>query len=399
MRVPRRLITFAAVVIVLGGLLGGTFYQKKQQIEKAKADSAAGRVTSVPPGSTTSATAAFAAGVAIAVEGEKVVKDTLILYVSASGQAVPLRQVAISAEASGRIAWMGVRENDAVQQGQLVMQLDTTEFLMAIERAQNGLNSANASFRAVTIQDDMIKDAAVRASRDSAARIQSGLENAQLALRQAKMEFERTRVRAPFTGRVADMLAAPGQRVGAGTELFKLVEINPIRVEIQVLEADVGLLAPGRRARLTFSAYPNEEFAGIVETINPRVDQQTRTAKVTVSVPNQRGLLLPGMYARARVEARKFPNRIIIPRAAVLTRSNGDMVFVYNPKSETEGKAEWRYVTTGLGNDELVEIIEHPDTKMVAPGDIVLTGGHYTIAHDALVRIVEKARAAGGRPD
>jgi multidrug efflux pump subunit AcrA (membrane-fusion protein) len=103
------------------------------------------------------------------------------------------------------------------------------------------------------------------------------------------------------------------------------------------------------------------------------------------------------MYARVSLEARKFPNRILVPRAAILERDRRTMLFVYEG-DESGGPAKWRYVTTGLQNDSLVEIVQHPETEMVRPGEIVLTDGHYTLVHDARVRLVENVREAGGRP-
>jgi RND family efflux transporter MFP subunit len=398
MRVPRRFLSVSLTILAIVGVGGGTWYTKMKR-DKAKADSTQPRPTT-PGGaaSATSATDQFATGVAIAVEGAKVVKDTLVLYIDASGQAEPLRQIPITAEASGRIVSLAYRESDVVTAGSLVMALDTIDFAFALQQAKIALQQAQAQYQEATLTDDLIPDKAVRAARDTAARIRSGLEAAKIRLQQAQMDYARAQTRAPFNGRAADVKVALGQKVGAGTEIMKLIEMDPIRVTAQVLEGDVGLLARGRKARVTFAAYPGQTFIGTVETINPMVDQGTRTARVSILVPNSKGQILPGMYARAKIEARKFADRIIVPRAAVLTRSNGEMLFVYNPDG-AEGIAEWRYVTTGLGNDELVEIIENADTKMVKPGEIVLTGGHYTLAHGTRVKVVEKATANGGRPN
>ncbi|MEJ2218817.1 MAG: hypothetical protein P8099_19710, partial [Gemmatimonadota bacterium] len=70
------------------------------------------------------------------------------------------------------------------------------------------------------------------------------------------------------------------------------------------------------------------------------------------------------------------------------------MLFVYE-----DGYAKWRYVTTGLENEDYVEIVPNPETEMVKPGEIVLTDGHYTLIHDARVRLVDDVKAAGGRPN
>src|SRR5690606_32926474 len=127
-------------------------------------------------------------------------------------------------------------------------------------------------------------------------------------------------------------------------------------------------------------------------------DRQTRTAKVTVSVPNPEGRILPGMYARVSLEARRFADRILVPRSAILERDRRTMLFVYEG-DERGGLSKWRYVTTGLENESQVEIVANPDTDMVQPGEIVLTDGHYTLIHDARVRLVDDVRAAGGRPN
>jgi len=104
------------------------------------------------------------------------------------------------------------------------------------------------------------------------------------------------------------------------------------------------------------------------------------------------------MYARVSIEAREFPDRLMVPRAAILERDRRNMLFVYEPGEQNQGLAKWRYVTTGLMNDSLVEILANPETDMVEPGEIVLTDGHYTLIHDARVRLVESVRAEGGRP-
>jgi len=103
------------------------------------------------------------------------------------------------------------------------------------------------------------------------------------------------------------------------------------------------------------------------------------------------------MYARVSLEARRFPDRILVPRAAVLERDRRTMLFAFEGDGNT-GLAKWRYVTTGLANDSVVEIVPNSETEMVIPGERVLVDGHYTLIHDARVRIVANVRESGGRP-
>jgi len=186
----------------------------------------------------------------------------------------------------------------------------------------------------------------------------------------------------------------PGQWVRTGDELMTIVDLDPIKVEVQVLESEVGFVSPGRRAAISFAAFPGETFTGTVQTINPVVDEATRTARVTVLVPNPARRILPGMYARVSLEARRFPDRVLVPRTAVLERDVDRRTLVFVNES---GVAKWRYVTTGLGNATHVEIVEDGETQGVQPGETVLTDGHFTLTDGARVRIVESVRQAEGR--
>ena len=237
----------------------------------------------------------------------------------------------------------------------------------------------------------------MRQERAAAARVRSGVEAAEVRLRRAQLDLSRTRTAAPIGGRVASLKVVPGQWVRTGEELMTIVALDPIRVEVQVLESEIAHLTPGRRANVTFAAFPGETFTGRIQTINPIVESGTRTARVTALVNNPGGRILPGMYARVSLEARRYADRLLVPRSAILERDRRAMLFVYEPGAQ-DGLAKWRYVTTGLQNDSLVEIVPSEETESVEPGETVLTEGHYTLIHDARVRLVDDVRGSGGRP-
>jgi RND family efflux transporter MFP subunit len=238
------------------------------------------------------------------------------------------------------------------------------------------------------LSDDPQEDPEVRRERERLARARSGLDQAEVTLRERQLELERATVRAPFPGRIANLEVVEGQHLSPGGELMTVVDLDPIKVEVQVLEAEVGYLQEGRRASVTFAAFPGETFNGRIETINPVVDPDTRTARVTVMLRNSDGRIKPGMYARISLEAQNFPDRILVPRSSILERDRRTMLFVLE-----DGRAKWRYVTQGLESDLLVEIVANEETSMVEPGEIVLTNGHFYLVHDAVVRLVESVAA------
>ena len=352
--------------------------------------------TARPPRPSTSASGSFSTDVAIPVSGVAAVRDTLVVSVTAAGQAEGWKKTVVVAQVTGRIASLPVRENDGVGPGRLLVGLDAAEYGLAVEEAQASLRQAQAAYREATLLDDEIRDARVRAERAAFARSKTGVDAAEVRLRRAELDLSRTRLTAPFAGRVATLKVVPGQWVRAGDELMTIVSLDPIRVEVQVLESEVGLLQPGRKARVSFAAFP-QPFSGTVETINPVVESGTRTARVTVVVPNPGGRILPGMYARVSLEAQRFADRVLVPRSAVLERDRRSMLFVYDGQG-SQGTAKWRYVTTGLQNGQLVEIVPNTDTDSVKPGEVVLTEGHYTLIHDARVRLTDDVKESGGEP-
>ena len=397
MRVTRRAVGLAVAFLTIAALGGFTFLRMRaaDAADGGDADSTAvGRRVAAAD----SAGAGRASDVAIPVEGEEVVRDTLVVSVTATGQAAALRQVVLAAQVAGRVTQLPVRESDRVGSGGLVAALDADEYRIALEEAKASQRTSEATFREQTLFDDRITDAALRAERQRTARAKSGLERAELAVEKAELDLRRTRLAAPFAGQVADVKVVPGQFVRAGDELATIVDLDPIRVEVQVLESEVGFLGQGRRAQVTFAAFPGETFTGTIQTINPMVDQTTRTARVTVQVPNPARRILPGMYARVSLEARRFPDRVLVPRRAVLERDvdRRTLVFVYDGDSRG-GTAKWRYVTTGLGNATHVEIVDDPDVQGVKPGEVVLTDGHETLTDGARVRVVANVKQDEGR--
>lgn len=393
----RRTLSLVTLVLILVVLAGGVWWRLGGKADAATPDTSADSTTANLP--QTAGTEQFSTSVPQPVRGAEVVRDTLWIRVNASGQAEAYRRAELAAQVEGVVESVSVRESQQVDGSSPLLQIDTTEYALGVAQAQADLRAAEADYRQLVLFDDEITDPAVREERERIARSRSGLDQKEVALRQAQLKLARSRVQAPFAGRVADLKVVEGQHVTTGTELMTVVDLDPIKVEVQVLEAELGFLGAGRRAEVRFAAYPGEVFTGTVETINPVVDPESRTGRVTVLLHNGDQRIKPGMYAEVSLDAEALPDRILVPRAAILERGEGrrrTMLFVYEG-DERQGLAKWRYVKTGRENEEYVEILPS-DEGMVEPGETVLVDGHAYLAHDTPVRLVEDVAAEGGRP-
>jgi membrane fusion protein (multidrug efflux system) len=395
MSFSKRALTVVTVMMVLGVAGAGIWWRLRPEPESGPGQG--GDESS--PVEVASASSEFSADVPQPVTGVVAVRDTLWITVNANGQAEAFRRTAVTAQVEGVVQAIPVRENQRVPGGAPILQIDTLELALALAEARAALADAQAQFQARTLFDDELTDPEVRRRREEVARSSSGLNAAEVRLRQAELQMERATVRAPFPGRVADLQAVQGAWVTPGAELMTVVQLDPIKVEVQVLERELGYLQEGRRARVTFSAFPGETFEGRIESINPVVDPQERTGRVTVHLPNADGRIKPGMYADVQLDAESFPDRILVPRSAILERGEGrrrTMLFVYEQEGE-RGLAKWRYVTTGKESERLIEIVPS-DEGIVEPGEVVLVDGHHYLAHDTPVRLVENPAVEGGRP-
>lgn len=336
------------------------------------------------------ALSAFPTDLAEGVEGAEVIQGTLTLTVTASGEAEAWRRALLAAEVGGIVDRVAVREADRVARGEVVAALDAGDQQLALADARALVREAEGEY-GVRLLFDGDLPADVRRDREAAVRLHSGLERASIQLRRAQLDLERTRIRAPFEGLVASLNVVQGQRVTPGSELMTVLDIDPITIRAHVLESDLPQLARGGAAEVRFSAFPDKTFTGRIETINPLVDQQTRSARVTIRLPNPAGLILPGMYARVTLDSRRLADRTLVPRRAILERDGRTMLFVHE-----DGRARWRYVTTGMSNEEYVEIVNDPGSDGVAVGEVVLTDGHFALIHGARIRLMEDSDGEAG---
>jgi len=204
--------------------------------------------------------------------------------------------------------------------------------------------------------------------------VRYNLHNHYALVKQAEQKLKQCIIKAPFSGIVSDIQVYPGAGVSPGTGLLTLTDLSRMRVEIDVLETDLQYIHPG--TPFQFVDLPADTFH--VEAILPEIDSQTRCGKAIAVIPNENIRYKDGQKAIVKLVKQVYRDRLVVPRSAILTRNDRDLVFVVK-----NGIAKWQYVSTGVGNTDLIEILEG-----VSAGDTVVTGRHYSLAHDVPVDVI-----------
>jgi cobalt-zinc-cadmium efflux system membrane fusion protein len=184
-------------------------------------------------------------------------------------------------------------------------------------------------------------------------------------------------VSAPSAGVITGRSVNLGQVVSMGQELFVVTDLSQVWVIGDLYEQDFQTVHVGAEATLTTPAYPTLTLRGRVSYIDPRVDPQTRTAKVRMEVPNAEGRLRLGMYVTLTFTTPGAEHTVLISRSAVQTIGGRQVVFV--PAPDEEGKFLARTVQLGPLHGDRVAV-----RSGVQPGEVVVTEGSFFLRAEML---------------
>ncbi|MBP7459687.1 MAG: efflux RND transporter periplasmic adaptor subunit [Candidatus Delongbacteria bacterium] len=348
----------------------------------------------------------------------KVIRGELIQYVQAGGVTEAVNQAEVKAQVGGEVIEVCAHNGDEVSAGRIVIRLDNRRYLATLKQCESNLvraqieysllkrdagngnhnaqvppesetryRQAEIDYQAGRItesewlaakRDRMSAGIMAGTKQEEALAQQSGLASAEAQYELASLDAEHCLIKAPFNGVIGNCDIHTGETVTAGQTLFSLVDLSRLDIKLEALETDIGHIKPGWEVKLNFPAFADRHFKARIIGVNPLVDPTTRTCKVTARLENPEGLLKSGMYGTARMAVRRYSDKLLVPRAAVLVRDQRKLVFAVR-----NGKAFWCYVETGLENDDWIEVVS--STFDLKEGESVIVDGHFALAHDTPV--------------
>lgn len=163
-----------------------------------------------------------------------------------------------------------------------------------------------------------------------------------------------TTVRAPYAGYVSNRPVAVGEYVTPASAVATVLRTNPIKLQLQVAEADAPFIAQGMGVSLEVDAYKDKKFAGTVSAVNPAIDPVSRAATVEVQVENGDNALRVGMFATARIVRQGASTSVFVPRSAVFGDQNTQSYRVFVIQGDV---AKLRVVQIGTEEGDTVQIL------------------------------------------
>jgi multidrug efflux pump subunit AcrA (membrane-fusion protein) len=200
-------------------------------------------------------------------------------------------------------------------------------------------------------------DAAANNARQNNQAIKSAeanVEAAQAQVRTAEQAVADTVVRAPFAGYVSERQVAVGEFVSTASVLATLLRTNPIKIQIQVAEADVPAVTLGRGVSVEVQAYRDRRFGGTVTSVNPAVDIASRSAVVEASIENGDNALRAGMFGSARITREGGTIGVFVPKSAVY---NDQATQSFRAFVIVDGVAKLRVLQLGIEEGDSYQIV------------------------------------------
>ena len=356
--------------------------------------------------------------------------------VLASGTLAADDQVVLGVKVAGRLAELGVDLGSRVKKGQVVARIDPGDYRLRVDQAIAALQQARARLglrpdgtddgvdpeatalvrqaRAVLDEAKLTRersdrlleqaliaraqvDAAEAALKVAEGRYQDAIEevrNRQAILAQRRSELELARQQladtalvSPIDGAVGQRQASVGEYLAPGAPVATLVRLHPLRLRVAVPEREAPAVQVGQTVKVTVEGDPTEH-GGRVARLSPAIQEQNRTLTIEAEIPNERGLLRPGSFARVSIITQAAQPVVMVPVSAIVTFAGIEKVI-----GVKDGKSVERRVQTGRREGERVEIV----SGLAAGEPIVIDPGNLTGGQSVQIGGAAPAPSSGPR--
>lgn len=326
------------------------------------------------------------------------------------GQFSAIQHVELRAQVGGMLTEIHFRDGDIVRKGDLLFVIDPIPYKIKLSQAQAQLETANARLdlanreleRAQTLRNEDAGSEQNVDQRNAEKRsAQAAVDAAKALILDARFDLDRTRITAPFTGRIGNHQVSvgnlvSGNRAGSGptTLLTTLVSMDPMYLDFDISEADYMAFVRERtknkgavssKVQISLSDEKSYEREGTLNFIDNALNRSSGTIHARATVSNADGLLTPGTFARVRLAISKPAPTLLVPDASVLNDQANRMVLTVG----TDSTVQQKVVEIGELRDGL-RVIQSgldPKDKVIIDGIPTATPGAKVSPKDVAIKV------------
>ena len=286
--------------------------------------------------------------------------------IEAVGTARANEQVTVSAPVTDRIVRLNFDDGSFVQRGQVLAVLQQAQQSAQMREAQARVREAEQQLRRV----EALKNRGFATRADYDVRV-AAVATARAQAQSAGADIGDRVIRAPFSGWVSLRNISVGAIASQGTVIATISDISTIKLDFTVPETMLPALREGQAIEARSEAYPDQPFHGVIATIDPVIDPNTRAVTVRARLPNPDRRLRPGMLLNVGIESAPRQS-LSLPELAIVGEGDNRYVFVLDGN-----RARRRQVRTGVRANGRIEIVAglSPDSRVVTEGVVKVADG------------------------
>ena len=298
-----------------------------------------------------------------------VVKDTVFShYLEVQGNVNTKENLIIYPQFSGILNTVNVIAGQKVSKGQLLGTIDDGGLSQQLAQMETQMALAKTTFeRQKRLWDQKI------GSEIQYLQSQTNMISQQKAVSQMKAQLAKTRIIAPFSGVIDELITEKGQVVGPGQGLMRIVNLNNMFVSTAVPESYIGKLKVGTVVNV-YLASLGKTYVGKIRQVANNINPNNRSFGIEVSVPNAENLLRPNQVAKLKIIDYTNSNAVVVPSNVIQVDGNGDQ-FVFEATSikDKTGIAKKVIVKVGKTSENFTEILGGLEPKTIVVSDGVNT--------------------------
>ena len=303
-------------------------------------------------------------------------------YLELQGDVQTKQNVLIYPEMAGTLERIYVTDGQRVSKGQLLAKIDDGGLGSQLEQLKTQAELNKTTFeRQKRLWEQKI------GSEIQYLQAKTSYEASQNAVKQVESQLGKSTIRAPFTGIIDDVIMDQGTVVspGQGSEIFRIVNLSNMYIEVDVPETYLGQISKGKDAVVYFPVLGDSVTTKIRETGN-FINPSNRSFSVEIPVPNKKGIIKPNLTARVRLNDYTNPNAILIPQSIISENAAGEQyAYVSSEMNDNNEAVVTRsIITTGKTQNGLIEVLTG-----IQDGNQIIKEGARTVKNGQKVKILK----------